>query len=104
MSSNSIQRDTKLGIICVQAVNTGQEKYVGTCPHILCKTVNKFWRHRLLHGPGLNSHSFLPSKLTDLYTTIKTKLTDEINGFYTLSTQPITTTTTYINRIEGQTE
>ena len=91
---------SSLGISCVQNVNSEREKYVGFCPHILCKTVNKFWRHRLLHGPRLNSHRFLRRIPTNFYTAIKTKLTDEKQQFYTLSTQPITTTTTYINRIE----
>ncbi len=101
---NSNQASTGLWKYCVQTVDARREKYVGSCPHILCKTVNKFWRHRLIHGTRPDSHRFLPSRLTDLYTTIKTKITDENYGFYTLSTQPITTTTTYINRIEGQTE
>lgn len=82
----------------VKAVRNQSYKPVGVYPHNPHGSVNKFLVNRLLPPPILLTPRFLRDRNTQLYTDKNQYITDENTELYPLSTHPIITITTYINR------
>jgi hypothetical protein len=85
-------------IVCAQTVRKYSYKPVGVYPLNPHGSVNKFLATRLLPPSTLLTPRFVRDRNTQLYTTKNQKITDRNAQLYPLSTLPIITITTYINR------
>lgn len=90
-----------LSIKCVQTVRRWWQNQWDSYPHLPHRLRKSFSQYRLIPRRDELSPSFALIPSTDLSIAKIKQLPGEDEWLSTLSTPPITTTTTYINRREG---